>query len=124
MFPANTAEAEPPLAVRLHVRERVRERTDSKKNERTEFWLSVSVVSEWFYCVVIRLCSLINHGKQGWDASPTKEWRRLKNLSHSSLSGLSHLYGFGTCSLFAPGPCVLVTRSDWPASIRIAVHYL
>ena len=47
MFPVNSAEAEPPLAVACLVVGERRERVDSKKNE---FWLAVG-----FCCLVGRL---------------------------------------------------------------------
>jgi len=104
--------------VTMYVREYVRE-SILKRTRVLAF--GRSVVSEWFYCIIVRLCSLINHGKHGWDASPTKEWRRLDSfLTHCR--PISLLY---VCirSLFAPKTCVPVTRSDWPASIGITVHH-
>jgi len=115
--PVNSPEAEPPLAVPRH---HVRERVDSKKNESSSF-RSVCRLG----VVLLHYCqAVLPH--QSWEIRlgciSDERMAKTRFFSHSLSAYQIRLY-VSFRSLFAPKTCVPVTRSDWPASIRITVHH-
>ena len=85
---------------------------------------SVFIVSEVALLRYFRLCSSIMGKYRAGMRLRRKNGEDSKIFLTPHCQLLSHLYDLGSFRSFAPKLSVLVTRSDWPASIRIAVRHL